>query len=357
MDSETLFLERARTLLPQVLPFVKWAYLHAAPSLPTSAVELIECLEKLGMNQGAESMRSDFTDYFADQVHRLSDKFPDGGMGPELAEFCFQANKRFGPFSEDVEAIGDFDIVRGRMIEQLEGLRNTFRKPSPTNDGRTPSPPPAPNVEQAVVNGGANSTDRTPPPQEKEFVFAIEGDGYYLAGFGESGHFRRLKGLNIIARLIQRPGIPVAMVELVGDGNDERLSRDLRSRQETLDNPARTAIRNRLAELHSDYEKAKADNSTVEMDLAEKEIANLESQLSADIGIAGRSRDINSEADKLRPRIHGCLKTIYKTLRDTRPPMNELANHFEGAISSESGAFVYCAVAPINWMTSPLVKK
>ena len=183
-------------------------------------------------------MRSDFTDYFADQVHRLSDKFPDGGMGPELAEFCFQANKRFGPFSEDVEAIGDFDIVRGRMIEQLEGLRNTFRKPSPTNDGRTPSPPPAPNVEQAVVNGGANSTDRTPPPQEKEFVFAIEGDGYYLAGFGESGHFRRLKGLNIIARLIQRPGIPVAMVELVGDGNDERLSRDLRSRQETLDNPA-----------------------------------------------------------------------------------------------------------------------
>ena len=79
------------------------------------------------------------------------------------------------------------------------------------------------------------------------------------------------------------------------------------------------------------------------MDLAEKEIANLESQLSADIGIAGRSRDINSEADKLRPRIHGCLKTIYKTLRDTRPPMNELANHFEGAISSESGAFVYRA--------------
>ena len=168
MDSETLFLERARTLLPQVLPFVKWAYLHAAPSLPTSAVELIECLEKLGMNQGAESMRSDFTDYFADQVHRLSDKFPDGGMGPELAEFCFQANKRFGPFSEDVEAIGDFDIVRGRMIEQLEGLRNTFRKPSPTNDGRTPSPPPAPNVEQAVVNGGANSTDGTPPPRKRK---------------------------------------------------------------------------------------------------------------------------------------------------------------------------------------------
>jgi hypothetical protein len=107
------------------------------------------------MNQGAELMRSDFTDYFADQVRKLSDKFPNGGMGSELAEFCFQANKLFGPFSGEVEAIGDFEIVGDRLIEQLEGLKNTFRNPSPTNDGRTPmnSVP-----EESEGNGGAGST-------------------------------------------------------------------------------------------------------------------------------------------------------------------------------------------------------
>ena len=37
--------------------------------------------------------------------------------------------------------------------------------------------------------------------------------------------------------------------------------------------------------------------------------------------------------------------------------MSELANHFEGAILSESGAFVYRSATPINWTTSPFAKK
>ena len=163
-------------------------------------------------------------------------------------------------------------------------------------------------------NEPAKMAEESPSEKVENFVFASDGDGYYLAAFGESGHFRRLKGLDIIARLIQTPSVPVAMVELVGAGDDDRLSGDQRSRQETLDEPARAAIRSQLTELRADYEKAKADNSTVEMDVAEKEIAELESRLLADIGIAGRSRDMNSEAEKLRPKIHGCLKTIYKTL-------------------------------------------
>ncbi len=213
-------------------------------------------------------------------------------------------------------------------------------------------------TEQGEGNGGVGFQDQEPPRAKAEqFILARDGDGYYLAGFGESGYVHYLKGLDIIARLIQTPGVPVAMIELVGAGDDKRLIHDQRSRQETLDEPAKTAIRNQLTELRADYEKAKADNSTVETDVVEKEIAELESQLLADIGIAGRSRDMNSEAEQLRPTIHGRLRTIYKTLRDTKPPMKELANHLEGAISSESGAFVYRSATPINWTTSPLAKK
>ncbi len=188
-------------------------------------------------------------------------------------------------------------------------------------------------------------------------LYSQRGDGYYLAGFGESGYVRKLKGFDAIARLVRSPSTPVSMAELVGTGGEERPCCDQRSRQETLDETATKQIGDELAELRRDYENAKADNNTVEMDLAQRQITGLESRLRTDIGLGWRSRDMNSEADKLRPKIYGVLRTAYKTLRQAMPLMNELANHFEGAISSESGCFIYRPAKPINWADVPPRKK
>ena len=117
------------------------------------AAELIECLEELGLNQGGNSMRSDFTDYFAEQVRG----FPaDTVLGKDLEEFCLQATRLFGPFPKDND-FGDPEVVRLRLIDHLDGLANTFRSLSPTSDGRTPSNSAS---EQSKGNGGMGSTPR-----------------------------------------------------------------------------------------------------------------------------------------------------------------------------------------------------
>jgi hypothetical protein len=48
------------------------------------------------------------------------------------------------------------------------------------------------------------------------FMFAANGDGYFVAGFGEQGHVQKLKGFDQILRLIRTPGRPVPMIELAG---------------------------------------------------------------------------------------------------------------------------------------------
>jgi hypothetical protein len=219
------------------------------------------------------------------------------------------------------------------------------------------TPPPA-KTEQGEGNGGAAHSDaETPPPGADQFIFAPEGDGYYVAGFGESGHVTRLKGFDIIAQLVRTPSQTVTMLELTGAAADERIGADQRSRQEALDLRALREIRDRLAERREDYENAKAENNTVERDLAEKEIEELKSNLQKATGLAGRSRDMNSQIDRLRPTIHGNLNTAYKRLRSATPPMVQLADHFEQTISSEGGAFIYSPASPIAWSSTVPDKK
>jgi hypothetical protein len=187
------------------------------------------------------------------------------------------------------------------------------------------------------------------PQDETEVAFMRDGDGYFIRGFGESGHVTRLRGFDIIARLVRTPSVPVPMLELFGGALDKGIAADQRSRQETLDSQAVKDIRNRLAELRADYDKAEAKNNTVEMTSAETQIEELKSRLLADTGLAGRSRDMNSDNDRLRPTIYGNLKRAYQKLLSTKPPMVQLANYFEQTISSRGGAFIYSPGTPIDW--------
>ena len=127
----------------------------------------------------------------------------------------------------------------------------------------------------AKGTGGADEAEATDKDTGADaFTFAQEGDGYYLAGFGESGHVRKLKGFDIISRLIRTPSIHVAMVELVGAGDDERLSRDGRSRQETLDLQALGETRDKLAELREDYASARAKTTLLKWTLPKSRLPN-----------------------------------------------------------------------------------
>jgi hypothetical protein len=197
-------------------------------------------------------------------------------------------------------------------------------------------------AEQAGDGQGEESVDaHTPTADEavEEFVFLPSGNGYVIKGFGESGHLGKYIGLAVIARLIRTPNEPVSMFELVGANN--QIVADRRSQQPALDEEAMSQIKERLRELNADLAQARAENNTVEADLAEKEIDEVTEQLAQTAGLSGKCRDLNNRFNKLRARIFGRLSTVYAALKNADPPMESLASHFEQNISSQGRAFIY----------------
>jgi hypothetical protein len=200
----------------------------------------------------------------------------------------------------------------------------------------------APNRHETEAGGGQGDTEPyrvLVPTAVEEFVFARSGDGYFIKGFGESGHLSRYKGFDVIARLLRTPGQPVSMMDLTDA--DDRTKADRRSPQEVLDAEAKRQIKEQLTELEADLEQARANNSTVEADAAEADIMRLKQHLVQAVGLGGKDRDLNNHFNKLRSRIWNQLRTAYCRLRESNPQMKLLAEHFDMAISSEMGQFTY----------------
>jgi hypothetical protein len=197
------------------------------------------------------------------------------------------------------------------------------------------------------------SAERT----SEEWCFAPSGNGYYISGFGESGHLSGYKGLADIARLLATPSVPVPMLDL--DGADQQLRNDRRSRQPAVDVEGVQRVAEQIRELRVDLERAERQNNTVEADAARKQIEDLEASLAATKGLGGKVRDLNDPFNKLRPKIHGRLQTVYEAMRKANPPLVKLAEHFESSISSEGGtAFVYRPAGdPPHWQLQLAVEK
>jgi hypothetical protein len=194
--------------------------------------------------------------------------------------------------------------------------------------------------QRSLEREQAPPTDVDPlPPLPEQWFFAPSGNGYFVAGFGESGHLSGLKGLSDIAPLIRSPGKAVSMLDLEGV---DKLKRDRRSRQPAAGAEELQNVSKQLQELRADLERAQEENDTVEADVAQREIQRLEASLAAVSGLGGRIRDLNNLFDKLRPKIYGRLRTVYEAMRKADPPMKQLAEHFEASIACEGGSgFVY----------------
>jgi hypothetical protein len=130
------------------------------------------------------------------------------------------------------------------------------------------------------------------------------------------------------------------MRELVGD--NQQLKSDRRSHQPSVDRTELQQASKRLRELRADQVKAQEENNTVEADTIQAEIDQMVRILRSAQGLGGKLRDLNNRFDKLRPKIHGRLRTVYEAMRRADPPMNKLAEHFDLSISCEGGSgFIY----------------
>jgi hypothetical protein len=212
-------------------------------------------------------------------------------------------------------------------------------------------------IAQSQPAVGENRTDEG--ELADEFVFAPDGDGYYIAGFGERGHLsaKACKGLNQLYRLVQSPGEPVPMLELLGCADEPRFALDQHTKQPAIDGAELQRLRQRLADARCDLESAKADGNTVEEEHCLEEIEAVEPALQKLVGMGGKPRDLNNPLGKWRATIWGSIKRAVAKMHGLNSPMKELANHFDAAISSETGSFIYRQANAEKWRTSPLTPK
>jgi hypothetical protein len=211
----------------------------------------------------------------------------------------------------------------------------------PVNDSGEPGPP------KSVVAppvGETSSARRLPDPTTDYCLFPESG-GYYLCGWGEEGRFPNLRGLGTLRLLVRSPGQPVPWIEL----DPAFMARDPRSAQPAMDAAAVGAARAKLNRLREEIDGA--DNHVDRAD-SQRLYDELAAMLQSEVGPGGRTRDLNSLLDRIRPKIVGRLKTVYERCRASEPPLKRLADHFESTISSTPSGFVYSPPDPIpNWCT------
>jgi hypothetical protein len=189
------------------------------------------------------------------------------------------------------------------------------------------------------------------PPLEAEpqaaWVYARDGNGYYVAGCGERGHVSGLVGFRHIESLLQQAGRPVSMVTLVGGPMADESEAGPRSRQPALGQAARDRIRDQLREYDEEIAEAESDGRAGEAALLRDEKEALSKALLADLGLGGQARDANSPrrgAAVRRPWLGGLADSTC---------LEEPRFQTLGAVAARRGRFAVAVQRPAPEHRSP----
>ncbi len=195
----------------------------------------------------------------------------------------------------------------------------------------------------AALRGPVSRALGDPMPRNAAARLAFDA-GTWLVDFG--GAARRVKdskGMRDIARLVARPGVAVAALDLVGAAVVEH---DLGP---VVDDVARTAYRRRLVELDTALDAADATGDSDRSTSLTAERARLVAELAGGVGLGGRARPTGSSAERARTTVTTRVKDALRRL-DTAHP--EAARHLRRSL--RTGTF--CSYDPdpaTTWDVAP----
>jgi hypothetical protein len=178
--------------------------------------------------------------------------------------------------------------------------------------------------------------------------FRREGEYWTVAFNGATSQIRDSKGMRYMARLLAHPGQEQHALDLARMGD---LSNAATSPQHDipaggigdagarLDPEAKAAYRDRLEELRSELEEAKAFNDTERAVRAHQEIEFLTDELAAAVGLGGRDRKAASSAERARLSVTRAIRSALARIAEQSP---DLGRHFAATI--RTGTF--CSYNP-----------
>ena len=197
-----------------------------------------------------------------------------------------------------------------------------------------PSAPPAP-------MGPAAPSPALPIDVTAPTLARLTDNGQYweLEFAGRSAHLKPSKGLADLRRLLFAPGREVHCLELMGAGVEESSTGDV------LDRRARLQYEQRVRELQSEIDDAESDSDHGRADHARLEMDALVDQLTAALGLGGRSRRAGGSAERARSAVTQRIRSAIRGVGAVHP---EFARHLEASISTGTYC-VYRPEHPITW--------
>jgi hypothetical protein len=209
--------------------------------------------------------------------------------------------------------------------------------------------------------------ERTPTTVEEEsFVFRLKGVQWHVR-FGDNSEecsFHDLNGMRYIHVLLKYAGQPVSASDvvrgckrpvsnshsIVDTGPDEG-GPTVAKPQETLDDEAKKACRERAKKLEEEIEEAKDLEDEPRQERLERDLSDLLAQLKRDTGRGGRSRHLGSSADdKARQVVHKSLKRAYEMLE--KGGMADLVAHLRDSIETGTTCVYRPKLDPPPWVLS-----
>jgi hypothetical protein len=169
-----------------------------------------------------------------------------------------------------------------------------------------------------------------------------DSEHWSIAYQGRAVRLKDMRGLGMLARLLEAPDREVPALELASDSRSgEGGTIDLGDSGELLDVRARAEYMARAAELQREIEEATnfADSGRAERLRAEREA--LIQQLAAAVGLGGRERRAGSAIERARVSAQRRIRSAIHRIAEQDP---ELGRHLEWTV--RTGAF--CAYEPLG---------
>ncbi len=158
----------------------------------------------------------------------------------------------------------------------------------------------------AGTDGERLSQSAAPARPASAPVIAIAREGEYVALTSARGtvRFKATRGMEYLARLIERPGVEVHVLELVGSADHA----DRGDAGELLDADATRAYRARLDALRDALADAEELGDVERAERARSEMEDIAAELSRASGRGGRARRAESAVDRARSAVQRRIK-------------------------------------------------
>jgi pimeloyl-ACP methyl ester carboxylesterase len=182
----------------------------------------------------------------------------------------------------------------------------------------------------------ATTTGRA-PPAHAAMQFRREGDYWTIAFGGKVVRMRDAKGLGYLARLLRHPHREFHVLDLLA-GEARRVS-PAPAGGALLDESAKRAYRERIAELEAEIEQARRWNDAERAASIEGELGALTHELAGALGLGGRDRRAASEGERARASVTKAVRSAMRRLDDQHP---ELGRHLSVAVHTG----IFCAYDP-----------